>query len=41
MCAFFLKEPKNSFAAHDEAEAPEPAMDGLPLYMDGRELGKR
>ncbi len=41
LCAFFLKEPKNSFAAHDEAEAPELTKDGLPLYMDGRELGKR
>jgi NNP family nitrate/nitrite transporter-like MFS transporter len=41
MCGFFLKEPKNSFAAHDEAEAPEPTKDGLPLFMDGRELGKR
>jgi NNP family nitrate/nitrite transporter-like MFS transporter len=40
LCAFFLKEPKNSFAAHDEAEAPELTKDGLPLYMDGRELGK-
>jgi NNP family nitrate/nitrite transporter-like MFS transporter len=41
MCGFFLKEPKNSFAAHDEAEAPELTKDALPLYMDGRELGKR
>src|SRR5919202_1511940 len=41
MCGFFLKEPKNSFAAHDEAAAPELTKEGLPLFMDGRELGRR
>ncbi|HAJ62828.1 MAG TPA: MFS transporter [Cyanobacteria bacterium UBA8543] len=43
MCAFFLKEPKHSFAAHahDEADAPEPAREAFPSFMDGTELGKR
>jgi NNP family nitrate/nitrite transporter-like MFS transporter len=43
MCAFFLKEPKNSFAAHahDEADAPEPAQGVIPRFMDRPELGKR
>lgn len=42
MCAFFLKEPKNSFAAHahDESDAPEPAMEAIPSFMDRPEVSK-
>jgi len=39
LCAFFLKEPKNSFAAHDEAELPEQDVETVPLFVD--ELGRR
>ncbi|HEY9607216.1 MAG TPA: NarK family nitrate/nitrite MFS transporter [Allocoleopsis sp.] len=39
LCAFFLKEPKNSFAAHDEVELPEQDVETVPLFVD--ELGRR
>jgi len=34
LCGFFLKEPKNSFAAHDEAASPELPMEPIPVLGD-------
>ncbi len=39
MCAFFLKEPKNSFAAQYEGETPAPTGAADALLLDGQEQG--
>ena len=39
MCAFFLKEPKGSFAAQYEGETPASTVAGDELLLDGREQG--
>ncbi|HEY9691417.1 MAG TPA: NarK family nitrate/nitrite MFS transporter [Oculatellaceae cyanobacterium] len=39
MCAFFLKEPKGSFAAQYEGETPTPTVAADALLLDGQEQG--
>ncbi len=39
MCAFFLKEPKNSFAAQYEGETPASTVAADALLLDGQEQG--
>lgn len=36
LCAFFLKEPKGSFAAHHEDEPSEVQVSSQPLFVDPR-----